>query len=350
MATQNTNLFEQKKIKKYLKKENIIKIVLILFVIFSVIFWTNKLNEMIMRDFDEISKFEYLDDCLDAEINGKLYENVSAADFKFDSLQKGETVVMSRTLPDDWSIKNGCLRVYVRHCTVQVFIDNERVFDYGIDRMEQSKTLGSGYMFIDFPSEYKGKEFRMELTMAENKSFVTLPRLQLYEIRNVYRVLATENRVPFFVGAFLVIFGAGCLVISAISLLVSEKYFRMLSISCFSVCIGIWSLCYYRIFQLLSLPLYTISLIEHVSLYLVPLPLILCMHSVIEKMQSKLYTRMYWGITTFVVIMITIVMTLHTFDIVHFAAALVYVQFMWIVIIAFFIWILIKNSNCSEPQ
>lgn len=96
------------------------------------------------------------------------------------------------------------------------------------------------------------------------------------------------------------------------------------------------------------MPLYTMSLIEHVSLYLVPLPLILCMHSVIKKMQSKLYTRLYWGIAIFVLLIIIIVVTLHTFDILHFAAALVYVQSTWIIIIAFFLLVLIKNIRKGD--
>ena len=49
----------------------------------------------------------------------------------------------------------------------------------------------------------------------------------------------------------------------------------ILCISLFSVCIGLWTLCYYNVLLIFTMPLYTISLLEYLSLYLAPIPLII---------------------------------------------------------------------------
>lgn len=37
------------------------------------------------------------------------------------------------------------------------------VYEYGYDRIDKNKTVGSGFQFINFPKQYEGKQIKIEL-------------------------------------------------------------------------------------------------------------------------------------------------------------------------------------------
>ena len=231
---------------------------------------------------------------------------------------------MERALPEDWEVVEGALRLYIRQAAVTVSIDGETIYEYGHDRIAAKKTVGSGIQFINFPGVYQGKQLMICLDVAEDQAFTKLDTVRVYPWESAYRVLMTENRLPLFFGSFLVIFGlAGC-IMTTFAVVFSKKYIRLLCISVFSLCMGLWTLCYYRVVSVYAIPVYAVSLIEHIAFYLAPLPLIIYMYDDVMKLKQRILRNLYWVFLGYNVASLVVMLTLHSMDIVHLAAMLPY--------------------------
>lgn len=333
---------------KRISLKNSLKIVWILFALLSVVIWLPGVDRLICNDYQMISGHISLDDDWNIMINDLTYQDVSLNDFNFKALNKGDTVIMQKKLPEDWDIVEGALRLHIRQSAVRLYIDDEIVYEYGYDRMLRNKTVGSGFQFINFPDEYKGKTMKIELYISENQVFSKFDSIRIYSWENAYRALITENRIPMFLGSFLAIFGLSTLMITMFALVFSQKYVRLFCISAFSVCIGLWTLCYYNVILVYSIPLYSVSLMEYMALYLAPIPLIIYMYENVKNLKSKILKVLYWILFAVQVIFNVVILSLHTIDVMHCAAALKYMQIIIIIHLIYFAVVLIMNLKSSQ--
>ena len=334
--------------KKRVSFKGILKFIWVFFALASMLFWISKVDRMITSGMSEGAECITLDDGWDITVNGTVYPNVLLTELRFPAVEKGDEIIMQRKLPSDWEVIEGALRLYVRHCAVQMYIADELVYTYGYDRLKQGKTLGSGYQFIAFPDSYKGKTCRIHLSVAEDKVFTKLDTIKLYDWEHAYPSLMVENRLPLFCGCFLLLFGLIANVITIFALIGSIKYIRLFCISVFSICMGLWSLSYYNVMQIFGMPLYSISLINYLALYLAPIPLTVYMHHEIMNLgwkPLKVFYRVFF-VTEFTAIFAMI--TLHAFDIAHMAGTLTYMQVIFAAGLLFFFIVLLLNVKFSE--
>ncbi|MCM1326513.1 MAG: GGDEF domain-containing protein [Bacteroidales bacterium] len=328
--------------------KNILRVLWILTLLGSVIIWLPKVDGLLSKDYQQISDYVSLDDHWEITVNGEVYHDVSLEGFLFDSVKKGEEIVMTRVLPKDLTVTEGVLRFNTRHCAVRVYIDDEQVYEYGYDRMAQNKSVGSGFLFVNCPEEYAGRTLTIKYCLVENKSLKKISSVRIYPWENAYRVLLTENRLPTFIGSFLVIFGIVIGLITMFAVLFSTKYIRMLCISLFSICMGLWTLCYYDVLLVFAVPLYSVSLLEHVALYLAPLPLVVYVYEDVRNMKHKLLHIFHWIILAFQILSLAVIMGLHTVDRVHLTESLHYEYGLIIICLIYFgvvITLSIKNSK-----
>ena len=169
-----------------------LKFIWILFALISILTWMPRLDGLLTKEYSAISGYVGLDDGWDVTVNEKTWQNVLLTALQFPAVSKGDEITMQRTLPADWGLVEGALRLYVRHSAVSMYIDDELVYEYGTDRLAAGKTLGSGYQFVNFPNTYQGKTLRIQMTVAEDKVFTKLDSMRLYEWKDAFRVLVTE--------------------------------------------------------------------------------------------------------------------------------------------------------------
>lgn len=337
------------KTNKIFTIKNGLKTIWIIYAIFSIMIWLPQIDNLLKKDYAEISKHILLDDDWNITINDKFYQDVSLDDFQFTPVKKGDRITMQRQLPGDWeNIIEGVLRLHIRQTSVNIYIDDELIYEYGSDRVNQNKTVGSGFQFINFPDKYKGKSIRIELYVSENNALARFDSIRIYDWKNAYRVLLTENRLPMFLGSFLVIFGLSIVMITTFAVLQSRKYIRIFCISAFSICMGLWTLAYYNVILVYSIPLYSVSLIEYMALYLSPLPLVIYMYKNVKNLKNKILKTIYWILFTVQMVFDVIILTLHTKDIVHCAAVLKYFHILIICHLIYFTLILIISLKTSE--
>lgn len=331
-------------------KKAVLKTIWIVFVLISMLVWIPQIDKLITKDYAVISECVLLDDAWDIAINEDSFQNVLLTDFHFPAVGKGDTITMQRTLPSDWGLVEGVLRFYVRHDAVRMYVDEELIYEYGYDRLDKNQTLGSGYQFIKFPNEYQGKQLRIQLVMAEDDVFTKFDSVRLYEWENAYRVLITENRLPLFCGSFLILFGLIVSVITIVALFFSTKYIRLFCISLFAICMGLWSLSYYNVMLIFAIPLYSISLINYLVLYLAPIPLIIYIYEEVKNLKYKSLKVFYWIYFATELLAVFVAITLHTFNLVHLAGMFKYMQIIMLVGLLFFLLVLIMNLNNSRYE
>lgn len=328
--------------------KNTLRILWILFVLSSMIIWLPKVDGMFSKDYLQISEYVSLDDHWDINVGGEVYHDVSLGEFRFDPIKKGEEIVITRILPKDLGVEEGVLRFSTRHCAVRMYIDDVQVYEYGYDRMAQNKSVGNGLLFVNCPEEYAGRTLTIRYCLGENRTFKNISSVWIYPWENAYKVLMTENRLPAFIGSFLVIFGIVISIITLIAVIFSAKYVRVLCISLFSICMGLWTLCYYDVLLIFAMPLYSISLLEHISLYLAPLPLLVYIYEDVKNMKHKLFHILHWVIFTIQILSLAVVMGLHGADKVHLTESLHYEQALIIICLIYFCVVIMMTIKGSK--
>lgn len=312
--------------KKKLTRKTVLKAVFVIYALCSAYFTTRFIDGMFISEYPAISQYLTLNDGWDITINDDSRHNVSLDAFRFAPVNKGDTITMKRTFPADTDCRGHALLLQLKQSAVTVSLDDEQIYRYGQERIERNKTVGSGYLPVDLPENYAAKTLTIRFDVAEDKAFSRFEPIRIYEWKNIYRAVVTENRVPLFLGCFLTIFGLVTCCITIFAMLFSGKFTRILCVSLFSVCIGLWTLCYYNVFLIFAMPLYTITLLEYLTLYLAPIPLIIYMREDVRALNRPFMYAIYRVLLTVQVLATIVFIGLHTVDLVHCAATLKYMQ------------------------
>ena len=330
-----------------ISKKTLFKTIWIVFALACILVLIPQVDKLITKDYAEISECVLLDDAWDITINEDTYQNVLLTDFYFPAVRKGDAITLERTLPSGCGLVEWVMRFYVRHDAVRMYIDEELVYEYGYDRMAEGRTLGSGYQFIKFPNDYLGKRLRIQLAVTEDKVFTKFDSIQVYEWENAYRVLITENRLPLLCGSFLILFGLIVSVITIFALFFSTKYVRLLCIALFAVCMGLWSLSYYKVMIIFAMPLYAVSLINYLAFYLAPIPLTVYLYEEVASLKYKPLRIFYWIFLATELTMVSASIVLHVLNLVHLAGVFKYMQAIMLVGLLFFLLVLAMNLKHS---
>ena len=326
------------------------KILWVFYAIFSIVIWLPKADSMLISNYEEASKCVELNDSWYVQIRGQEYYDVTLEDFSFDSANKGEQFVLERTLPAEFPFENGSLRVNLKHSALRIFIDQEMVYEYGFDRIAHNKSVGSGIIFIKFPDTYAGKKIRMEFQVDEDSAFSAFDPFHIYAAENAIQVHLSENRIPMFLGVFLFVFGLFSVILTIFVVLLSPKYVRLSLISAFAICMGLWTLCFYDIFTIFTIPLYSIGLIEYMVLYLAPIFIIGYMYGVAKQLGNKMMTMLYWIILGIQFVFVSTCITLHTLDVIHCAATLPYLLILVVIALVYLFVLLTLNFIKREKN
>lgn len=336
------------KIRKKPTRKTVIKAALIVYALFSVYFTARFIDGLFSSEYSAISRYLTLNDAWDITINGDVWQNVSLDTFRFAPANKGDTITMERTFAVDTDCTGHALVLQIKQAAVTVLIDGEAIHQYGWDRMERNKTVGSGYLPVDLPDNYAAKTLTLQYTVTEDKAFSHFEPIRIYEWKNFYRIILTENRIPLFLGCFLTIFGLVTCCITFLAMLFSTKFSRILCISLFSVCIGLWTLCYYNVLVIFSMPLYTISLLEYLTLYLAPIPLVIYMREDVLALNRPLISMVYRALLAVQLLATSVFLGLHAVDLVHCAATLKYMQILILCHLIFSVIIEFMNLRISR--
>ncbi|MBQ1193354.1 MAG: GGDEF domain-containing protein [Lachnospiraceae bacterium] len=330
------------------KDKKLSKYIWVGYAVFSMFLVVYLANNLLCKDIMNVSNRLILNDNWNISINDTEYNNVALDSVKFDAVEKGDIILMETTLPKDWNFGQAALCIHNRHTALSMFIDDELEYQYGYERVEQNKTTGSGYLLINIYDSYKGKNLKLELAVTEMNAFSSFDSIWISEWNNSYRYIITENRLPMILGSFLVVFGFLVAFISIFAVTISKKYRNVLCLSLFSMCIGIWTLCYYNVVMVFSIPLYSISLMEYMSLFLAPIPILGYMYSYVKELQNNKFMIIYKFLFAVQIALTSVTIILHTTDTIHGVQSLPLYQVLFVIHSLYFSYVLYKNMKKNK--
>lgn len=153
-----------------------------------------------------------------------------------------------------------------------------------------------------------------------------------------------------FCGSFLIIFGLIVSVITIVALCFTTKYVRLFCIALFAVCMGLWSLTYYNTMQIFAIPLYMISLLNYLSFYLAPIPMVVYIHAEVVNLKSKPLMVFYLIYLAVDIAAVLVVLALHICNIVHLAGVLKYMQGIMFCGLLFILLVLLVNLKYAKLE
>ena len=320
--------------------KKILKGVWIAYGVISIIVVLYLVDRLVCKDMEEASDRIYLNENWTVTVNGERHEDVNLKDFSFETVDRGDVVALEIVVPNDMKYRQAVLCAKIRYSAVAMYVDDKLEYEYAKDRYEDNKVTGSGYLFIDFLEEYKGKNIRLEYIATENDAFSRIEEIFLTEWKDVSRYIATSNRLPMLMGSFLVVFGVMMSLVQIFAVAISTESKNVLLLALFSICIGIWTLCYYDVMILFTIPLYKISLMEHMALFIAPLPILCYMYSYVKDTNSKKIAWIYNVLTCVQTVLTVVAIILHTMNVVHGPEMLNYFQTLFIVHLMFLCYVI----------
>ncbi len=339
-----------KKILCKIFNKNNLKVLWVIYALFSIISILVFADMQLRTDLDPEADRYALNRGWYITIGDQKYDNVSLDSFRFDPVNKGTQIVMETSLPNTWDFEMTALTLHIRQTTADIYIDDEQIYTFGHERKEDGKTVGSGIQLINFSNDYQGKNLKIVLNVNENLAFSSFDPIYLSEWNESFRLIITENRLPMFLGSFLVVFGVVVSLVTTFVVIYSKNYLNVLWLAVFSIFMGLWTLCYHNIMVIFSIPIYSASLLEYMALMLAPLPIIGYMYTYVKQLDNKKTLCLYQILFAVQIAFSVSTIILHTTDTVHSAAMLPYAQFLFVVHAIFFIYILLKNSKKNETR
>lgn len=336
--------------QKQTMKSKGFRIAWIVYAIASMLFVMILLNHLISSGMDNVSEKVTLNGKWDVSINDTVYEAVTLESFRFQPVDKDDVVVLTTVLPNEWELREPALCMTIAQTVVDMYVDGVHIYSYGHERYENKDTVGNGIQFIDFDNDYKGKELQIVLIATEDNAFSSIKSIWLGDWQDTYRFVLTENRLPLLLGVFLIVFGVVVTSLLIFAVVFETRYLDVLSISIFSICIGIWTLCYNNVLVIFSLPVHMITLIENMALLLAPLPILGHMYVYVKALESKSIMTFYRILAIAQIFSTIVTIILHAFDVIHSAESIMFHYFIYIIFIFFFGFLLLKSAKRNKKH
>jgi len=204
------------------------------------------------------------------KINDELYKDVDLSEFSFKPANKGDVFILFSTLPK-YLPDNPLLSFYTVRSDIRVDVDGNTIYQFGQDLYQEDKLNSYGYHLIPLSPEMAGQSLRVTLRISENSAFSSFVIPQISNSVYYFRDFCIKNRLVICVLIFLIIFALILLVVATVYSMKSSIFYKLLCISMFSICIGLWSFCSHDLTVLFSYNPLVKSYLEFISLYIAPI-------------------------------------------------------------------------------
>ncbi len=210
-----------------------------------------------------------MSDGWDLSINDEYIGLVDESEYKFTDLKRGDLVTLTRSLPTDIDYKD-----VIVMCTylsaVEVWIDGEQVFEYGMELYNSGSMLGSGYHFVSVPESAAGQEIIVRITIGENDAFTSNGAITYGSYQEFVAGFISDNIFCVIISLFLVVLGVLIIVLVVCSALRSNSFVRFLPVGMLSYMVGMYSICFVKILEILGFDNYANTVCEYMSLCWIP--------------------------------------------------------------------------------
>ena len=257
----------------------------------------------------------------DIEIDGVTTYDTSLTEYMFPHiLNRGDTMVMSRTFPEDVNYRSSFdLLVYLT--TVDVYLDGEIIYSYGHARKDSGLMVGSGYHFVNVPEGAGGKELKIVMNVAEDNAFSSIPSMRLVPADMSMVAFIRDHIILLFNGVFLYVLGIVLMVGAVIGVIMQNGFRQVTWVGSFTFLVGIWAMCTSKVIQIFSSNLAANATLEYLTLYLAIVPLVLQIYY--QMNDVKKWKKVLLALTVVTIMAYTVIASfLHVTNVAHYCQTL----------------------------
>ena len=230
---------------------------------------------------------------------GEKHDVPSISNYAFpENLAKGDTVTLRFALPADLKPKT-VLRFKTYHLMVEVVEDGRVVYSYGKEKQMRGRMVGSGFHYVVLNQKASRHPLEIRFVQSAEGNLSSFSEFDLLPAQYAYSDYSSRHVVALAVGVFLLLFGFLSVLIGIGISFHGIRGFRVTMIGLLSSSLGIWTLCYMKLLQMVSFNFTFNTSLEYFSLYFAPVPFFLLL---LDMRRGKIASWKWWGTFAFVVI------------------------------------------------
>ncbi len=226
---------------------------------------------------------------------------------------KGDKITITTVMPDNLEISQATIEFRSILSTVDVYLDDEKIYSVGHTYVEDGKMLPKFHNFIPLPKDYEGKTLKIVFTPQEYNAFSGFSPVLLGHYKDIANKLLQPNRLATVIGIFLCLLGFILLTISPLIAFSEYRDFSFFFSGAISLFMGIYILCYNDIFWYISNKPSIYTLLEYLSLFMIP-PSMLGFVMTTGQIYHKNATKVLF---VFDILFVIITTALHFTNIIH---------------------------------
>lgn len=207
---------------------------------------------------------------LKLEINGTPKPDITYKDWNHFKVEKNDVLTFHTQMPANTP---GLARINLKvlYSSVELFLDGQLIYSYGVEEQKQERPLATGYHKIKLPKNYHNKELKIKL-IPSNKyrlSYI-FQHVSFGANKNIIISIVRQNLFAFMTSMFLIVFG---MIIFITYIILSFRFSKEVNglsyLAIFTFCIGLWSLCSTDFIQLFNDVLILNHYIEYFAFYMI---------------------------------------------------------------------------------
>lgn len=253
-----------------MKKNNVLRIIItiLLILISTFIAYSIMTSSSSHETYDVIN----INEDVTLKYNDEEEKIIQLNEFLFPKGKKGDTLILSQVLKKG-DIKNPTLVFESYHSIVEVYLNEEKIYEYGKDLFDKNILLGHGYFHIPIQADYEGKNLIIKYILTEDNPYRNFSEMKIINEGNSYLNLIKDNKFLLIVSLPIILIGSITLIISLTRKSYGIEYSNITFISIFCIDIGAWMLCKNKTVFLFIDNFEVISLLGYFSLYIMPIPI-----------------------------------------------------------------------------
>lgn len=192
---------------------------------------------------------------------------LSQADIKV--ADTGDTFILMHKL-DDYGIRSACLLIKTVHASLKVYLDDELIYDYASDLLNEHRIIPMGYVYVPLPDSYPGRMLSVYFTAGQDSAFSGFDTIYIGLRKDLLFMRSDAMRLQFYVGIFLCSLGVTFCALTPYLIFNKSDYKRVFLGALISIVLGVYILASSDIFNYFSSRMIVNTILEYISFYLIP--------------------------------------------------------------------------------
>lgn len=289
--------------------------------------------------------------------NGLEFPYADLSTLRFPLAQKGDVITLTCVLPDV-KTENPILEFYCIHAAVFVELEDlsggvdkhrEIIYEYGNDDYDAGRVVGSGFHYITLPDDFARRLLIVTLRVSENNAFGAIEVPTICNGKTAFGNFVRIHSVQLVITLSLVLLGI-CFFFVGVIMFFKSGQTNLISVSMFSILIGIWALCSADLMSIFTSNLRIRVFMEFGCLYFAPC---FVMSYFRDECLSygpkfrKIGFHVVWGLLMAFAVTSTV---LQMFNIVHYAAILTIAHVLMGLMGAYLIFVLVADARRNRED